>query len=147
MVLTWTIWIPGSLHPAVHWVAGISYGLYLIHQTIGFLIMLWPQDLGASPIEQSAAMLATGLLLGYLLTRLIERPAHRALMAFYDRAATAQSASRLRVCDLRGECPGWADEGAAIVAQQAGRPEVAGQFPGMVAGSDSIDARRGEQRN
>jgi peptidoglycan/LPS O-acetylase OafA/YrhL len=133
----WDRWIPGSLHPAVHWVAGISYGLYLVHQTIGFLIMRYLHDLGAGPVEQSAAMLAAGLLLGYLLTRLIERPAHRTLMAFYDRA----------VCDLRGERPGRADEGAAIVVQQAGRPQVAGQFRGMVAGSDSVDARRGEQRN
>lgn len=81
----WGRWIPGSLRVAVHWLAGISYGLYLVHQTIGFLIMRHLQDLGAGPVEQSAAMLTAGLLLGWLLTRLIERPAHRALMAFYDR--------------------------------------------------------------
>jgi peptidoglycan/LPS O-acetylase OafA/YrhL len=81
----WSRWIPDSLRVAVHWLAGISYGLYLVHQTIGFLIMRHLQDLGAGPIEQSAAMLATALVLGWLLTQLIERPAHRALMAFYDR--------------------------------------------------------------
>ena len=81
----WDRWIPGSLHTAVHWLAGISYGLYLVHQTIGFVIMRHLQDLGAGPVEQSAAMLAGGVLLGWLLTRLIERPAHRTLMAFYDR--------------------------------------------------------------
>jgi peptidoglycan/LPS O-acetylase OafA/YrhL len=81
----WDRWIPASLHPVVQWVAGISYGLYLVHQTIGFVVMRQLQDLGAGPVEQSAAMLAAGLLLGWLLTRLIERPAHRALMAVYDR--------------------------------------------------------------
>lgn len=128
----WDRWIPASLHTAVHWLAGISYGLYLVHQTIGFVIMRQLQDLGAGPVEQSAAMLAGGVLLGWLLTRLIERPAHRALMAFYDRR-------------LRGEGPGRADEGAAVVVQQAGRPRFAGQLRGMVAGSDRVDARRGEQ--
>lgn len=81
----WDRWIPASLRPVVQWVAGISYGLYLVHQAIGFLIMRQLQDLGVGPIEQSAAMLAAGLLLGWLLTVLIERPGHRALMALYDR--------------------------------------------------------------
>ncbi|HXT46099.1 MAG TPA: acyltransferase family protein [Pseudonocardiaceae bacterium] len=61
----WDRWIPASLHRAVQWVAGISYGLYLVHQAIGFLIMRQLQDLGAGPVEQSAAMLAAGLLLGW----------------------------------------------------------------------------------
>jgi hypothetical protein len=39
-------------------------------------------------------MLAVGLLLGWLLTRLIEQPAHRALMNFYDRQARRFWASR-----------------------------------------------------
>ncbi|HJT02390.1 MAG TPA: acyltransferase, partial [Pseudonocardiaceae bacterium] len=81
----WDRWVPASLHRAVQWVAGISYGVYLVHQAIGFVIMRQLQDLGAGPVEQSAAMLAAGLLLGYLLTRLIERPAHNALLALYDR--------------------------------------------------------------
>lgn len=80
----WDRWIPGPLRTAVQWVAGISYGLYLIHQTIGYVLMRRLQDLGAGPLEQTAAMFAAGLLLGWLLTRVVERPAHRALMSFYD---------------------------------------------------------------
>ncbi len=80
----WDRWIPGSLRTALRWLAGISYGLYLVHQTIGYVLMRRLHDLGASPLEQCAAMLAAGLLLGWLLTVLIEQPAHRALMSFYD---------------------------------------------------------------
>lgn len=69
---------------ALRWLASISYGLYLVHQTIGYVLMRRLHDLGASPLEQCAAMLAAGLLLGWLLTVLIEQPAHRALMSSYD---------------------------------------------------------------
>ena len=80
----WDRWVPDPLRTTVRWVAGISYGLYLIHQTVGYVLMRHLQDLGAGPLEQSAALLAAGVLLGWLLTRLIEQPAHRALMSFYD---------------------------------------------------------------
>ncbi|MDQ4105316.1 MAG: acyltransferase [Actinomycetota bacterium] len=80
----WDRWIPGPLRMTVRWIAGISYGLYLIHQTVGYVLMRHLQDLGAGPLEQSAAMLAAGVLLGWLLTGVDEQPAHRALMSFYD---------------------------------------------------------------
>ncbi len=83
----WDRWIPGPLRLTARWVAGISYGLYLTHQTIGYVLMRRLQDFGAGPLEQTATMLAAGLLLGWLLTHVIERPAHRALMSFYDHRA------------------------------------------------------------
>lgn len=135
----WDRWIPASLHRAVQWVAGISYGLYLVHQAIGFLIMRQLQDLGAGPVEQSAAMLAAGLLLGWA-----AHPVDRTTRAQCpDGLVRPQTAVDDRSCR---EGPGRADEGAVLVVQQAGRPRLAGQLRRMVAGSDGVDARRGEQR-
>ncbi len=68
----WDRWIPSPLRTTARWLAGISYGLYLIHQSVGYVLMRRLQDHGAGPLEQSAAMLAAGLLLGWLLTRVIE---------------------------------------------------------------------------
>jgi peptidoglycan/LPS O-acetylase OafA/YrhL len=107
----WDRWIPGPLRMTAQWVTGISYGLYLIHQTIGYVLMRRLQDLGAGPLEQSAAMLAAGLLLGWLLTRVIERPAQRALMSFYDH--------RIR--------PGWVS-GSPI--RHSAQPDPAGESVG-----------------
>lgn len=87
----WDYWIPDPLRTAAQWLAGISYGLYLSHQSIGYVVMRRLHDLGASPLEQTAAMFATGLLLGWLLTRVIEQPAHRTLMNFYDHRRPAST--------------------------------------------------------
>ena len=106
----WDRWIPGPLRTAGQWVAGISYGLYLIHQTIGYVLMRRLQDLGAGPLEQTAAMLVAGLLLGWLLTRVIEQPAHRALMNFYDHRVRPRWISYRRWVSSR---PDVADHSAA----------------------------------
>ncbi|WP_346106953.1 acyltransferase [Pseudonocardia alni] len=81
--------MPAPLATAVRRLAGISYGVYLVHQTVGYVLMRRLQDLGAGPLLQSAAMLATAVLLGWALTRLVERPAHAALMRAWDRRAGA----------------------------------------------------------
>jgi peptidoglycan/LPS O-acetylase OafA/YrhL len=71
---------------AVSRLAGWSYGVFLVHQTLGDVLMLrLQQDLGADPTVQTLAMLTTGVVVGALLTRLVERPAHRALLQAWDR--------------------------------------------------------------
>ena len=69
--------------PAVHvitWLAGISYGVFLVHQTQGYVVMLWLQNaMNAGPDLQTAAMLGVGVLGGWALTRWVERPLHRRL--------------------------------------------------------------------
>lgn len=82
---------PGGLTPAplasgFRWLAGISYGVYLVHQTVGYVLMRRLQDVGVGPLLQSTAMLGTAVLLGWAMTRLVERPAHAALMRWWDRA-------------------------------------------------------------
>lgn len=78
-------WLPAPVASGFRRLAGISYGVYLTHQTVGYVLMRRLQDVGAGPLLQSAAMLATAVLLGWLLTRLVERPAHGALMRGWDR--------------------------------------------------------------
>ncbi|MQA17303.1 MAG: acyltransferase family protein [Pseudonocardiaceae bacterium] len=80
----WDRLIPTSWFPAVRWLAGISYGMFLIHQTVGFVLMRRLQDLGVGPTLQTAAMLVTAVLLGWALSRIVERPAHRALLRWHD---------------------------------------------------------------
>lgn len=64
----------------VHWLAGISYGVFLLNQEIGYVLMYQVHLLGGGALSQVAAMVGGAVLLGWLLTRLVEQPAHRALM-------------------------------------------------------------------
>ncbi|MBW0104892.1 acyltransferase [Pseudonocardia sp. KRD-291] len=78
---------PAPVAAAGRWLAGISYGVYLVHQTLGYVVMRRLQDLGIGPTLQSAAMIVTAVILGWALTKAVERPAHQALLRAYDRLA------------------------------------------------------------
>ena len=76
---------PHAVARAARRLAGISYGAYLVHQTLGYVLMLRLQEwFGAGPGVQTVAMLVQALLLGAAMTRWVERPAHRALMRAFD---------------------------------------------------------------
>src|SRR5205085_10038903 len=76
--------------------AGISYGVYLVHQTLGYVLMLRLQEwFGAGPGVQTVAMLAQAVLLGAAMTRWVERPAHRALLRAFDRRTARASTGTL----------------------------------------------------
>ena len=61
------------------WLGGISYSLYLVHQHVGFVVMLKGSDWGIDPWIGFAAALAIALGLGTVLNRSVERPAQRAI--------------------------------------------------------------------
>lgn len=61
----------------IKWLAGISYGVYLVHQEIGYVVMAKVAAFG--PWTELAAFTGTAVVLGWLLTKFVERPAHRAL--------------------------------------------------------------------
>ncbi|CAN5213529.1 acyltransferase [soil metagenome] len=61
------------------WLGGISYSLYLVHQHIGFVIMMKTAELGIDPWTGFAAAILTAIMLGATLNHLVERPAQRAL--------------------------------------------------------------------
>jgi peptidoglycan/LPS O-acetylase OafA/YrhL len=78
--------LPPTVVRAVSGLGRCSYGVFLVHQTLGDVLMLrLQQDLGAGPTVQTLAMIVNGVVVGALLTRLVERPAHRALMRARDR--------------------------------------------------------------
>ncbi|ASU79711.1 acyltransferase [Actinopolyspora erythraea] len=88
----WDAVIPVAARRPIQWYAGISYGVYLTHQSLGHMVVRRLQDLGAPTSLQTLAMLATGVLLGWGITRVVEQPAHRYLMRTYDRFVTERSA-------------------------------------------------------
>jgi peptidoglycan/LPS O-acetylase OafA/YrhL len=51
-----------------------------MHQAIGYIVLRKLQDVGVDTITQTLAMLVTGTLLGWMLTRAVEQPAHKLLM-------------------------------------------------------------------
>lgn len=75
----WNIPIVRRMTPAITWLAGISYGVYLIHQVLGYILARSLLDLGARPWERLLASLIAAVVLGWLMTKLVERPAHRFL--------------------------------------------------------------------
>jgi peptidoglycan/LPS O-acetylase OafA/YrhL len=75
----WDIPIVRRLAPAITWLAGITYGVYLVHQELGFIVARTLLDLGATSWERFVASFAFAVLLGWLITKFVERPAHRFL--------------------------------------------------------------------
>ncbi|EQB33467.1 acyltransferase family protein [Sphingobium ummariense] len=73
-----------ALRPLV-WLGGISYSFYLIHQHVGFVIMLNVAKAGYSPWLGFFAAFAVALLLGTLINRLVEQPAGGAILNWWKR--------------------------------------------------------------
>ncbi|MBB5956017.1 peptidoglycan/LPS O-acetylase OafA/YrhL [Saccharothrix tamanrassetensis] len=67
------------LQRPIRWLAGISYGVYLVHQEIGYVAMAEVARFG--PWVELVTFLGLAVVLGWLLTKFVERPAFRALTA------------------------------------------------------------------
>ncbi|MFR9730132.1 acyltransferase family protein [Saccharopolyspora sp. MS10] len=90
----WNRVVPQWAWRPIQWFAGISYGVFLMHQTLGYVVARRLQDLGVGPTLQTVAFVANGVLLGWALTKLVERPLHRTLMSAYDRFAAKRTAAK-----------------------------------------------------
>lgn len=90
----WDKAIPQAAHRPVRWLAGISYGVYLAHFSLGVLVMRYLHELGASPGLQVLGLMATGVLVGWALTVLVERPAYRFLCRWRDQRLPVLAAPR-----------------------------------------------------
>ncbi|WIX75245.1 hypothetical protein QRX50_27320 [Amycolatopsis carbonis] len=76
-------WFPGlaRVAPALTWLAGISYGLYLVHQEMGYVLARALLDIGVPGRLRLPAVAAGAVLAGWALTAWVERPLHRRLTA------------------------------------------------------------------
>lgn len=81
-----------SLRPLV-WLGGISYSFYLIHQHVGFVVMLEFAKAGYSPWIGFAAAFLIALTLGTAINRAVERPAGEAIIAWWKRRREVQPVS------------------------------------------------------
>lgn len=98
---TFVLMIEGHLHRfcfrPLLWLGGISYSLYLVHQNIGYTVMVVGNRMGLSPNLSFAAAIVTAMGLGTLVNRTIERPATRIIMGWWRnhgwRAAGARAAA------------------------------------------------------
>ncbi|MYW03115.1 acyltransferase [Streptomyces sp. SID3343] len=81
----WDRFVPDPLVRALRWTAGITYPVYLVHQSIGYVVMRRLQDVGVGPWGQLVGFTVVAIGFGWVLTVLVERPAHRAIMRGFDR--------------------------------------------------------------
>jgi peptidoglycan/LPS O-acetylase OafA/YrhL len=72
------------LTPVISWLAGISYGVYLVHQELGYILARVLLGAGATGWERLPIVLVAAVLAGWLLTVLVERPVHRRLAGFRE---------------------------------------------------------------
>ncbi|MFD2493252.1 acyltransferase family protein [Amycolatopsis jiangsuensis] len=75
----WNVPILNRLAKPIQWLAGISYGIYLMHYTVGTIVARRLADLGLPWWLWVPAFFASAVLLGWALTRWIEQPAFKLL--------------------------------------------------------------------
>jgi peptidoglycan/LPS O-acetylase OafA/YrhL len=73
----WVFFKP--LTKPITWLAGISYGMYLVHQQIGTVVMDRMHFAGLRSWWLVAGFLTSALVLGWAMTTFVERPAYRLL--------------------------------------------------------------------
>jgi peptidoglycan/LPS O-acetylase OafA/YrhL len=71
----WTFLWP--LAPLVTWLAGISYGVYLLHQELGYLLAKALLEAGFGGWARLPVVIVASIGLGWLLTVTVERPVFR----------------------------------------------------------------------
>ena len=74
------------------WMGGISYSFYLIHQHVGFVVMLKLAELGYSPWIAFSTAFLVALTLGTVINRLVERPAGEVILSWWRSRREKRSA-------------------------------------------------------
>ncbi|MQA61121.1 MAG: acyltransferase family protein [Actinophytocola sp.] len=88
----WDVRVLCVLRRPVAWLAGISFGVYLVHQQLGFVLARVLAEHGVSGWPRLMLVFAAAILAGWAMTVLVERPAHRLLTR---RRAVTPAAERL----------------------------------------------------
>lgn len=76
----WDVPVLCLVRRPVSWLAGISYSLYLVHQQLGYILARALSEAGISPWWLRLSIVVGAVVVAaWLLTVLVERPAHRLL--------------------------------------------------------------------
>lgn len=73
----WDLGVVRRLAPVITWLGGISYGLYLVNQELGFVVARVLVAYGVGAWWRIVLCAAAVITLGWLMTRFVEQPAHR----------------------------------------------------------------------
>jgi peptidoglycan/LPS O-acetylase OafA/YrhL len=124
----WPLLAVPPLRATLSWLAGISFGIYLVHQQLGYVFARVLVDLGVdSGWVRLLAVIAAAVLAGWALTALVERPAHRALTR--ERGTKVAAAA-----GARGTSGGARD---GVRATDSGDDQQTEQVPARVSVSGS----------
>ncbi|MGX7828760.1 acyltransferase family protein [Actinokineospora sp. 24-640] len=122
-------WKVGPLARPITWLAGISFGVYLVHQELGYVLARLLVDAGVGPVGRFVLCLAMAVLLGWALTRAVERPVHAWLtgagfteFAARARAGVAALAAALREVPQTPQPQGPSVGGSPVSASAGPRP-------------------------
>ncbi|WP_425484961.1 acyltransferase family protein [Amycolatopsis anabasis] len=85
----WDLPVLRRCAPALSWLAGISYGVYLVHQELGYILAKALLNAGVPGWTRLLLVLLAAIVTGWLLTVAVERPAHRWLTRAAHRRAPA----------------------------------------------------------
>lgn len=89
----WDVPVLSALRRPISWLAGVSYCLYLVHQQLGYVLARALSEAGVSPWWlRLSIVVGCVLIVAWLLTVLVERPAYRALTRSRPAAGTTSSA-------------------------------------------------------
>jgi peptidoglycan/LPS O-acetylase OafA/YrhL len=112
----WDVAALRLLRRPIAWLAGISYGVYLVHQQLGFVLARVLVENGFGGWSRLVLVFAAAVVAGWALTVLVERPAHRWLTRRRRQRPAVASDSRA----TRG------DSAAATPAEATREPETVG---------------------
>lgn len=101
----WDVRFVRPLRPVITWIAGISFGLYLVHQELGYILARVLLELGLPGWLRLVAVLGVAVLAGWLLTKFVERPVHRVLTARRGRRTPVDPAPDVAPSQVEGAAP------------------------------------------
>jgi peptidoglycan/LPS O-acetylase OafA/YrhL len=86
----------GRLPRLVTWLAGLSFGIYLVNQQIGYFVAWGLEARGVHGWPRLLLVVAVAVVLGWALTVAVERPAYRRLMRRPGQRGNEPAAARKR---------------------------------------------------
>jgi len=101
----WDLPVLRSLAGPIRWLGGISFGVYLVHQELGFVLARFLLDAGVGAWGRLVLCTAMAVLVGWAMTRLVEAPAHRWLTTVWPRRWAAAKTTALAAAEALRELP------------------------------------------